>query len=128
MLIHVVKQGDTLWKLSRRYGVSVERLTSDNGIADPRRLMIGQALAVLQPAQVYTVRRGDTVDSIARRFGLAPIELIQNNPDLAVTGVLRPGRTLSIRFEGEKRRTITINGYAYPHVQRAVLALSLIHI
>lgn len=125
MLIHVVKQGDTLWKLSRRYGVSVERLTSDNGIADPRRLMIGQALAVLQPAQVYTVRRGDTVDSIARRFGLAPIELIQNNPDLAVTGVLRPGRTLSIRFEGEKRRTITINGYVYPHVQRAVLAYAL---
>ena len=125
MLIHVIKQGDTLWKLSQQYGVSAERLASDNGITNPRRLMIGQALAVLQPARTYTVRRGDTVDSVARRFGLPPIELIQNNPDLASAPVLRPGRMLTIRFEGEKRRTITLNGYVYPYVQRAVLAYAL---
>lgn len=44
--IHVVEGGDTLWGLSRRYGVTVRELEEANQLADPGRLAIGQKLII----------------------------------------------------------------------------------
>ncbi|MCA9520902.1 MAG: LysM peptidoglycan-binding domain-containing protein [Myxococcales bacterium] len=41
----VVKRGDTLWKLARRYGTSLERLKSLNGLRG-ERIKIGQRLKI----------------------------------------------------------------------------------
>ena len=43
---HVVTRGETLTAIARRYGVSVQRLTEDNGLADPDRLEVGQRLSL----------------------------------------------------------------------------------
>ena len=42
--VHMVVRGDTLTAIARRYGVSVDRLVQDNGLADPDRLELGQRL------------------------------------------------------------------------------------
>lgn len=125
MLIHIVKSGDTIYAIAGRYGVSAERIMSDNGISDPRKLVVGQALLILLPAVVYTVRRGDTLASIAARHGVTEMELLQNNPELTKDPVLRPGRQLTIRFTGPKRRTMSFGGYIYPYVNHAVLRYAL---
>ena len=44
-----VQRGDTLWSISQRTGVSVDRLARDNGIRDPNRIRVGQHLAVNTP-------------------------------------------------------------------------------
>ncbi len=41
---HVVQNGDTLWGISRKYGVSVERLVERNGIEDRNRIYVGQKI------------------------------------------------------------------------------------
>lgn len=41
---HVVQKGDTLWGISRKYGVSVERLVEINGIKDRNRIYVGQKI------------------------------------------------------------------------------------
>lgn len=41
-----VKSGDTLGRLARRYGTTVQEFTSLNGIANPNRLRVGQKLRV----------------------------------------------------------------------------------
>ena len=41
---HVVQKGDTLWGISRKYGVSVERLVERNGIEDRNRIYVGQKI------------------------------------------------------------------------------------
>ena len=41
---HLVQKGDTLWGLSRKYGVSVERLVERNGIEDRNRIYVGQKI------------------------------------------------------------------------------------
>lgn len=41
---HVVQRGDTLWGISRKYGVSVERLVERNGIRDRNRIYVGQRI------------------------------------------------------------------------------------
>lgn len=46
MLIYTVKAGDTLYQLSRTYGVSIETIVRDNQLEYPDRLVIGQALVI----------------------------------------------------------------------------------
>lgn len=41
---HVVQNGDTLWGISRKYGVSVDRLVERNGIKDRNRVYVGQKI------------------------------------------------------------------------------------
>ena len=43
---HVVQKGDTLWGISRKYWVSVERLVEMNGIRDRDRIYVGQKILV----------------------------------------------------------------------------------
>lgn len=125
MLIHIVKSGDTLWSIARRYGVSVSRIQSDNGLTSGQILVIGQALIITLPSITHTVRRGDTLSSIAAAHGITLIELIQNNPELIFNNTICPGQQLTIAFRGGKIREIAVKGYAYPHIQRQTLLRSL---
>ena len=51
MQIYIVRAGDSLYAIARRFGTSVEELTRLNQIADPSRLVIGQSLIVPGPAE-----------------------------------------------------------------------------
>lgn len=118
--IYVIKPGDTLYKIARDYQVSVQRLISDNAIKNPNNLVVGQALLILVPKTVYTVQPGDTLSSIARRYKTTPMELLQNNPTL-IDGGFVAGTQIAIDFQGEKRREITVNSYAYPFADPRLL-------
>jgi len=43
---HTVEKGQTLWRISRLYGVDMRRLMSANGISDPARISLGQRLII----------------------------------------------------------------------------------
>lgn len=125
MLIHVVKMGDTLYRIALLYGIPVSRIISDNGMTYPYTLVLGQALIITQPEVVHTVRSGESPYSIALRYGITVQELYQNNPELADRNPIFLGQTLTISFKGSKERGISVNGYAYPHVNRHVLRRTL---
>lgn len=44
--VYVVKRGDTLYSIARRYGVSVKTLLSMNNISDPSQIEVGQRIRV----------------------------------------------------------------------------------
>lgn len=46
MVIHVVKQGDTIYNLSKIYGVKPLQIIEENGLIEPNDLVIGQALVI----------------------------------------------------------------------------------
>jgi LysM repeat protein len=46
---HLVKAGETLTIIGRKYGVKVEALMTANPKLDPRRLHVGQALTIPAP-------------------------------------------------------------------------------
>ena len=81
-VIYVVRTGDTLYSIARRFGVSVTALAQINNITNTRYIQVGQQLIIPRGPNVtpvpstpqpnpttYVVQRGDTLYSIARRYG-----------------------------------------------------------
>ncbi|MFH7321380.1 LysM peptidoglycan-binding domain-containing protein [Desulfurivibrio sp. D14AmB] len=122
LVLHTIKPGETLWTLSRRYGVDAQTIAAWNGLSDPSRIRAGQQLALYfapapgesggtqatlasaakqppsatQEITYYQVRGGDTLWSIARKFQTTPRriqEWNQLNGDL-----IHPGTRLILRL------------------------------
>lgn len=100
---HTVAAGETLWAISRRYGVDVAALEQAN---DLRGAVIrpGQTLripgAVTSPAPreparaEHIVRDGETLWGIAQKYG-STVEALQQANRLSDT-TIRPGQTLAV--------------------------------
>mgnify|MGYP002621881962 CR=1 FL=1 len=95
--LYVVKKGDTLWSIAKKYGISVNELKSINGLIN-NSLTVGQLLNVSGTPStnntVYTVRQGDTLYSIASRYGISVDELKSYNN--LTSNVLSIGEVLYI--------------------------------
>lgn len=125
MDIYVVRQGDTLYNISSRAGVSMTRLITDNGLTDPSRLVVGQTLVIRRPRRVYTVRPGDTLYSISRQTGVSVRQLWRNNPALEGGSTIWPGQTLVLAYEDAPDLPIWVNAYAYPFIDKGLLQRTL---
>ena len=77
--IHIVQKGETLYSISKSYGVSLDELCSINGIKNSSMVKVGQKLIVpsqnvsggrIEKPGTYTVEKGDTLYSLARTFGI----------------------------------------------------------
>ena len=116
MEIHVVEQGETVFSIALRYGVSAERIIRDNGLLPPYGLPVGLALLILFPEWVHRVAPGETLGAIAERYGISVNALLRNNPPLTIETTLVPGEELVIAFRGEKQGSFLVNAYAYPYI------------
>lgn len=125
MDIHVVRPGDTLYSIAQEYGVPVSQLQNDNQLTNPARLVVGQTLVVRFPQQVHTVQAGQTLSSIAQLYGLSVRQLQRNNPVLAGGTEVYPGQTLVISYRQQPEGTLSVNGYAYPFIDKALLRATL---
>jgi len=107
---HVVKNGDTLWSMSRHYGTSLDIIEQHNPGVKNRYLKIGETLIIPAFRDVappvrqvltssldgqYTVQRGDTLWSIGIRFGVDPQVIAEEN-NMQLNQILREGRTLKV--------------------------------
>ena len=95
--IHIIKSGDTLSALARKYGTTVEALAKANDIADPDKIKAGQVLRLPGDARVrcHKVEKGDTLWDIAQKHGTTVTDLINENR-LSRPGMLRPGQVLRL--------------------------------
>jgi membrane-bound lytic murein transglycosylase D len=105
---HVVRKGDSLADLAKRYGVSAEEIQKQNKLASPT-LKAGQKLRIAPPPPapaakadptrakpgVYAVRDGDTIYSIARRHNMSVERLLALNR-IDSRSKLQPGQKLVV--------------------------------
>ncbi len=106
-LTYTVKQGDTLWDISREHNVSVEQLTKWNSIAKRAPLRLGQKLVIVQQdttenrsagisrTVTYKVRKGDSLARIAQRFSVSISDIIKWN-QIDTNNYLQPGQQLKL--------------------------------
>ncbi|MGQ4558659.1 LysM peptidoglycan-binding domain-containing protein [Levilactobacillus hammesii] len=77
-----VKQGDTVWELSQKLGVSIDDLEAQNSIDSKTDLIfVGQKLQVrsAKTTQNYTVKSGDTLWDLAQQYHLTVAQLQKAN-------------------------------------------------
>lgn len=126
MTIHIVKEGDTLETIAAQYGVSRERIILENELPNPDKLVIGQSIGIRIPDVVHTVVAGDTLYNVAQKYKIEPNQILQHNPQIAAREGLSPGEVLVITYADETPiDTVTVNGYAYPYIDRTVLRKTL---
>ena len=111
MEVYVVKNGDTVYQIARRYSVPVDDIISANQLQAPDVLSVGQALIIPNRETRRTVSRGDTLYSIARRYGVSLARLTAANPQITDPNRIYPGQTVIIPADGQPMREIIVNGY-----------------
>lgn len=114
---YTVRNGDSLWSISRQHGVRTAELAKWNGMAPGDTLRIGQQLsiwtqkansrsvarggppsdAVMRRVQ-YKVRSGDSLARIAARFRVGVDDIVQWNT-LNPTRYLQPGQQLTLHVD-----------------------------
>ena len=73
-----ISKGDTLYSISRQYGVPLKQLISINNLQAPYTLKIGQKLQ-LPTKQYHSVKKGDTLYSISRQYDVDVTSLSKLN-------------------------------------------------
>lgn len=125
MVIHIVEPDETINSIAEMYGISAERLISDNLIDDPSRLVAGESLLVLFPREIHVVQEGDSLESIADTYGISVMQLLRNNPQLSNRSYIYPGEEIIITFTDEMSTEISVNGYAFPFIDMDILRKTL---
>jgi LysM repeat protein len=120
---YVVKKGDTMMGIARKFGTSVAAIQDANNL-NGTVIYVGQLLKIpvpekkqpaneAQPAKkksvVHVVRKGETLESIARKYGTTVLELRRLN-DLKKNAILRVGQKLVISGEANKPAKRTARG------------------
>jgi LysM repeat protein len=99
--VHVVQPGENLFRISLRYGTTVDAIMAANGLTSPDMVYVGQSLRIpgdgapasagssnstgsstagtLPAGGTHTVQWGDTLTNIARRYGVSVDALLQAN-------------------------------------------------
>ncbi len=100
IVVHVVRVGETLAAIARRYDTTVSDILMQNPqVIDPTRLYAGTRLTIhrgyVSPVVVHVVGPGETLASVAVRYRVSMQDVVQAN-GLANPNLIKPGQRLII--------------------------------
>ena len=100
MQTYTVQMGDTLYGISKQFGVSVEDIKLENDLSN-NIVFVGQVLRIPtdNTTSFYVVKKGDTLYSIANKYGVSVSDIMKVN-NLNTT-VLNVGQQLRIPINSE---------------------------
>ncbi|SEG33185.1 LysM peptidoglycan-binding domain-containing protein, partial [Paenibacillus sp. UNC499MF] len=114
MKIHMVKKGDSLYKIAQKYDVDLDKLIEANPqIANPDQINVGEKVKIpgtpTKPQQPHTphhpvpdhlvkhiVQQGDTLWKLSKAWGIPLKDMIEANTQLKNPNVLMTGETVYI--------------------------------
>jgi murein DD-endopeptidase MepM/ murein hydrolase activator NlpD len=140
--VHVVRSGDTLFDIARRYDTTVDAIAGVNGISDPTLIVVGERLVIPsdrpEPRQtpepsthrrLHRVRDGETLPFLAYRYGTTIWGMREEN-GLNHLGALVPGQGLIISppavLAASTPRFPTISSRPAPVVQGKTMLIQVV--
>ena len=124
---HIVERGETLYRLSMHYGVTVDQILQYNPSLKQGSLSIGTAVIIPVMAEenkvpdcqaTHKVKRKETLWSISHEYGITVDELKMANPEMFKRGYeLKKGSKICIPFptkqqSKDKEEKIVHNGFS----------------
>jgi morphogenetic protein associated with SpoVID len=106
--IHIVKRGDTLYKLSQKYHVDLDTLIQMNPhIENPDQIDVGMKVKIPTPTQFaamspefikhkHTVEQGDSLWKLSKAWNVPLQAMIKANPQLKSPHALLTGEVVNI--------------------------------
>jgi membrane-bound lytic murein transglycosylase D len=106
---HVVRPGDSLWNIAKRYGTTTQEIERINRVT-ASSITLGQVLKIVpaapppqtkveppkpRPAATYTVRKGDTLQSIAKSHNTTVERLLSLNKMIPQSKI-QPGQKILV--------------------------------
>jgi LysM repeat protein len=105
---HVVRRGDTLYSLARRYDTTVSAIARANGLRNPNWIYVGQRLVIpgttsassySSSGSVHVVQRGENLYRIALQYGTT-VQALASANNLSSTSLIYVGQRLAIPGRG----------------------------
>ena len=119
LYFHAVQQGESLYSVAKRYGLSVMQLAEWNQLEitevlypgeklqfytnkeiDETRSLSSKAYDAAATMKEHVVMGGETAYAIAKRYGIALSELLTANA-MSADEILRPGQRLRVKQKGK---------------------------
>jgi LysM repeat protein len=100
---HVVQPGENLFRISLKYGTTVDAIAARNGIINPSFVYVGQELTIPKGsvstpgtgARYHVVQPGESLWSISMKYGTTPWKIAAAN-GIGNINFIYAGRTLRI--------------------------------
>ncbi len=107
-IVHVIRKGDTLYGLSKKYKVSLSEILEKNHLSDASKIKAGQKIIIPKHQSSvaktkasktvpknYKIKRGDTLFALAKKFGVNFSSLMKLN-GLSKNSVIKIGQVIKI--------------------------------
>lgn len=99
---YIVKKGDTLSSISKKYKISIKDIKELNNLSS-LKLKIGQKLIVEKSAcKTYTVKKGDSIYKIAKKFNKSVEEIKEING--LDSNLLKPDQKIVLQFPSKPEK------------------------
>lgn len=104
MKIHMVKQGDTLYLIAKKYNVPLEEIIKGNPeISNPDEIAVGmkvkipsQPKSAVEVMHQHIVQQGDSLWKLSKAWGIQLADMIKANPQLKNPNALLTGEVVNI--------------------------------
>lgn len=83
---YVVKQGDSMYAIARRYGIDLKDLLAINGIDSNDYIYPNQTIIIPKTNKtIYVTRPNDTFQEVIKRLQIEPETLLKQNEKILLT-------------------------------------------
>lgn len=110
MVIHTVKERESIREIAKEYGIDEGILRRNNGL-EREEAAVGEELAIRIPTRTHRMSASDTPERIALRYSVRARELYANNPSLKSGG--REGELIAVKYSPPEYGAAPANGYIY---------------
>lgn len=101
-IVYTIKPGDTLYKISQRYGIPTAKILRANPYINIYNLQIGENICIPTGGNTntdnrlyYTVGNDESIKSVLDRTNMTFTELLALNP--LQTMILKPGLKIAVK-------------------------------